>query len=98
MLEYWLVPNNPAIEKARSIYNKFAIKRNETEMFAMEKKWPKLLQCCKCTKNGNKKKYNRDELLHMPSRTYNKGRKVVYWRHYCRKCQKKYKPYTKIII
>lgn len=87
MLEGWLTPINPAIERARQEYKKFKDDKIIKEL--KKRKWREYIHCSAC-----KQLFLTVTMLHVPTVTHNKGKKVTNWRHYCQKCQRTYKPYN----
>jgi len=84
--------DNPAIDAARKLYKD--IRTNRIEREELEREWPEYLQCSRCQLKGNKQKYLSDNMLHIPgySKKKNSEKKIQWWRHYCPKCAKTYKP------
>ena len=49
MIENYYIPNNPAVKRAKELYNKIIAKRHEKEELLEEakKRWPEMLHCTK---------------------------------------------------
>jgi hypothetical protein len=87
--EFWDIPNNPAVLRARSEYYSFQNQRNRiADMERLQ-----YLTCNDCVRAGNHKKYRSDQMLHLECKTTRYGKVKRYRVHKCKFHAGKYKPY-----
>lgn len=94
MLDGWYVPDNPATQIAREMYNVFAIKRNPGDGINTCAK--EEVQCLYCTHRGNKKKYPKYLMTQIIRyRKRKSGHSYEVKQYLCPECAKNYTPHEK---